>query len=180
VRVKGSALRARVRWVEEHGDMPRFLEALQPSTRVLVHPCVLANEWYPFAAFIDLNETIDRLYGKGDLAMCRQLGRYGCEVNLTTLYSIFFKLGSVPFIIRRAAAAWKVNYDKGQLDVINSSDGKLLLRMVGWPNVQRAHCLSVFGWIERACELSGGTILKSAEKCRALGDPECEFYFEWK
>src|SRR4051794_20369640 len=111
-----------MRWVEENGGMQAFLGALQPSTRVLVHPCVLANEWYPFAAFLDLITTIDRLYGQGDLAMCRPLGRHACDVNLTTLYSIFFKLGSVPFIIRRAAAAWKVNYDKGQLEVLESAD----------------------------------------------------------
>jgi hypothetical protein len=178
--VKGSALRARVRWVEEKGALQPFLDALQPSTRVLVHPCVLSSEWYPFAAFIDLNETIDRLYGNGDLSLCRQLGRYGCEINLTTLYSIFFKLGSVPFIIRRAAAAWRVNYDEGELQVLSSDGGKLRLRMVGWPQRHRAHCLSVAGWIERACELSGGTILNSAETCQLLGDSECEFYFEWK
>jgi hypothetical protein len=180
VRVKGSALRARVRWVEEHGGLETFLDGLQPSTRALVHPCVLANEWYPFAAFVDLNQTIDRLYGKGDLALCKQLGRYGCEVNLTTLYNIFFKLGSVPFIIRRSAAAWKVNYDRGSLELLENEKNNLRLRIVGWPEPHRAHCLSVFGWIERACELSGGTVLEESEKCRLLGDAECEFYLKWK
>jgi hypothetical protein len=180
VRVKGSALRARVRWVETHGEMQRFLDALQPSTRLLVHPCVLANEWYPFAAFVDLNQTIDRLYGKGDLALCKQLGRYGCQVNLTTLYSIFFKLGSVPFIIRRSAAAWKVNYDRGELQPLLNENNQLRLRISGWPEPHRAHCLSVFGWIERACELSGGTVMQATETCRLLGDPACEFYFKWK
>jgi hypothetical protein len=178
--VKGSALRARVRWVEERGEMARYVDALQPATRALITPCVLVNEWYPFDVFVDLNATIDRLWGKGDLAMCKELGRYGCDVNLTTLYSVFFKLGSVPFIIRRAAAAWRVNYDAGELKVLDSAGGKLHLRIDGWPQPHRAHCLSVLGWIERACELSGGVVVRSAEKCRALGAPTCELEIDWK
>src|SRR5262249_20378403 len=123
---------------------------------------------------------IDRQHGQGDLSLCYEIGRYACDVNLTTLYRIFFRIGSVPFIIRRAAAAWRVNYDQGELAVVSETDEAVCLGMAGGPAPHRAHCLSVKGWIVRATEISGGDVVEQEERCRLLGDPECEFQFRWR
>jgi hypothetical protein len=181
VNVKGSALRARVQWVQKMGpDAERtFMEALQPETRSMVQSCILVSDWYPFATFIELNTVIDRLFGKGDLALCKDLGRFACDVNLKTLYRLFFKLGSVKFIIGRCAAAWRVNYDHGEMHVAAMGDDWACLRVTGVPAPHRAHCLAVFGWIERATELSGGKVTRAVERCRLRGDPECEFELAW-
>jgi hypothetical protein len=63
----------------------------------------MPHAWVPFDLFIDVNVEIDRLYGKGDLALCREMGRYGARLNLPTLYRIFYRLGSLGFILRKAA-----------------------------------------------------------------------------
>ncbi len=101
-------------------------------------------------------------------------------MNLTTLYRIFFRFGSVAFIIRRAAAAWRVNYDEGAMDVVEQTSGAVRLRVSGVAAPHRAHCLSVRGWIVRAAELSGGDVYEHTERCRALGDGECEFALKWR
>ena len=182
VNVKGSAFRARMQYVEERGAeaAARLLAELDGDTRDLARAGFLVNGWYPYAAFIELNRAIDKLHGQGDFALCRELGRYGCDVNLTTLYRVFFRIGSVQFILRRAAAAWRVNYDEGQLNVIEQADGFAKLRMVGVPKPHRAHCLSVLGWITRAIELSGGKVQDVQETCRALGQPDCEMALRWR
>jgi hypothetical protein len=161
--------------------MRDFLAALTPETRNVVERGVVVSDWYSFEAFVELNTTIDRLFGRGDLALCLELGRFACEVNLTTIYRLFFKLGSVRFIIGRCAAAWRVNYDAGELLVAGVRDDWVCLRVLGVPKPHRAHCLAVSGWIQRACELSGGTLVPGSlrERCRLLGDLECEFEFSW-
>ncbi|HZS36786.1 MAG TPA: hypothetical protein VFF06_08170, partial [Polyangia bacterium] len=116
----------------------------------------------------------------GDLALCYEIGRYACDVNLTTLYRIFFRIGSVPFIIRRAAAAWRVNYDRGEMQVVAQSDDGVHLRVAGVPAPHRAHCLSVKGWIVRAAEISGGDVFQIVERCKLLGDAECELELRWR
>jgi len=182
MRVKGSALRARVEWARRLGPEPfaRFAQGLSAPSRALVERGVLVSAWYPFELFVELNQVLDRQHGKGDLALCRELGRFGCEVNLKTLYRLFFKLGSVHFILGRSAAAWRVNYDHGQMTVVSQSEGRALLRVTGVPAPHRAHCLSVLGWISRACELSGGVLVEEIERCVLLGDPACEFEIAWR
>jgi hypothetical protein len=175
-------MRARLRYVAERevGGAERLRGRMSPELRALCDAGFLANGWYPFAAFVELNALLDQLFGAGDLALCYELGRYACDVNLTTLYRIFFRLGSVPFIIRRAAAAWRVNYDAGAMTVVSQTDDAVCLRVSGVPAPHRAHCLSVKGWIARATEISGGEVLDEEERCRLLGDPECEFQFRWR
>lgn len=182
VNVKGTALKARLRYVEERagGDgYARFVAALSPPTRAIVDGRVLPSGWYPFDAFIEICEVIDRQLGRGDLALCYELGRYGCDANLPTLYKIFFRMADVRYIVRRAAAAWRVNYDEGTMTVLDEADGHVRLRMEV-PRPHRAHCLSVKGWIVRAGELSGAKDVTVAERCRVDGAPHCEFDLHWR
>src|SRR6185369_16113894 len=87
VRVKGSALKARLQYVQERGGddaYRRFVADLAPGTRALVEGGLLATEWYPFECFMNLCEAADAHLGSGDLALCVDMGRYACDVNLTT------------------------------------------------------------------------------------------------
>jgi hypothetical protein len=180
--VKGTALRARLRFVEERAGVDgyrRFVDALTPATRALVDDRILASGWYPFAAFIEICTVIDDQLGAGDLALCDELGRYGCDANLPTLYKIFFRMADVRYIIRRAAAAWRVNYDEGSMAVVAEGDHVVTLRMEV-PTPHRAHCLSVRGWIVRAGELSGAKDVRVDESCRLHGDPHCQFELRWR
>jgi hypothetical protein len=182
VNVKGTALRARLRFVEERGGVEgyrRFVEALSAETREIVDARVLASGWYPFSAFVEICEVIDRQLGAGDLMLCHELGRYGCDANLPTLYKIFFRMADVHYIVRRAAAAWRVNYDEGTMTVVEEGDHLVRMRMEV-PTPHRAHCLSVRGWIVRAGELSGAKDVNVIESCRIQGDPHCQFDLRWR
>jgi hypothetical protein len=182
VNVKGTALRARLRYVEERAGTDgyrRFVEALSPETRTLVDARILASGWYPFTAFVEICEVIDRQLGQGDLELCDELGRYGCDANLPTLYKIFFRMADVQYIVKRAAAAWRVNYDEGSMTLVGEGDHEVRLRMEV-PTPHRAHCLSVRGWIVRAGELSGAKDVRVVETCRLHGDAYCEFDLRWR
>ncbi len=175
-------MRARLRYAQERGDgaIQRLLAEMSPELRALCDAGFLVNGWYPFSAFIELTTLLDRLWGRGDYELCYEIGRYACDVNLPTLYRIFFRIGSVPFIVRRAAAAWRVNYDEGELLVVEQTDESARLHIRGVPQPHRAHCQSVRGWIVRAAEISGGEVTEQSERCRTLGDPECELFFRWR
>src|SRR5262249_35622898 len=87
--VKGSALAYRVSWVQlGHGaaGMNKLLAACTPALREAIESGVKMARWYPFEQFIELNEVIDRTFGRGDLSLVRQLGRHGADANLTTIY----------------------------------------------------------------------------------------------
>lgn len=182
-RVKGSAVTSRVRFIRERADERTYREirdALRPELRAHFDGGVLPHAWVPFELFVALNVETDARLGSGDLALCREMGRYGAKVNLPTLYRIFYRLGSLPFILRKAARLWEVHYDSGRLDV-QTEPGYARLTIAEFETPHRSHCLSVLGWAEAAGELSGVKMISAAEiACRTRGDASCALELRWK
>lgn len=183
--VKGSAFTSRVLWVTlHHGDegLAKLRDSLAPMTRQIVDGFVDKSHWYPFAAFIDLNLTIDRVFGDGDLKLVRLMGRYGADANLTTIYRLFFMFHTVKWVMDRAPRLWALHYDSGKL-IINSKPGnEVELRIVRFDEPHKAHCLSVQGWVERSVELSGGKNVQVVEQQCRTDHPDaedCVFVGRW-
>ncbi|MEC7519163.1 MAG: hypothetical protein VYE22_04820 [Myxococcota bacterium] len=181
--VKGSAVTSRVRYIREHADEVVFREVkdrMRPAHRALLDAGVLPHAWVPFELFVDLNVSADAVLGRGDLGLCRDMGRFGATVTLPTLYRIFLRLGSVPFILRKASRLWNVHYDSGALDV-DMGDHEATLTIRGLDTPHRAHCLSVTGWAEGAGDLTGARVYRAEEtRCRTRGDAACQIEIAWK
>ncbi|APR80289.1 Hypothetical protein A7982_05636 [Minicystis rosea] len=182
--VKGAAVTARVRFVRErHGELgfKQLLAAMPPTSRALLEDKVLPQAWVPYDLFVDVCVTADQLFGRGDLALCFEMGRHAADVNLPTLYRIFYRLGNPQFIMRRAAQLWSVHYDSGKLESIEEAPGSVRLRISEFERPHRAHCLSVLGWAARSIELSGATLLEADEaRCRTRGDTACELVTRYR
>jgi hypothetical protein len=174
---------SRVLWVQlGHGaaGIDRLVRQSSPTLRAAIELGFVKADWYPFDLFIELNETIDRLFGRGDLGLVKVLGRYGADANLTTIYRLFFKVGSVQWILGRAVRLWSAHYDAGSFDVATRGPRAAVLRLRRFPTPHPVHCLAVAGFVERSLELSGGkrAILEES-KCRTRGDEFCQFDASW-
>lgn len=182
--VKGSAFHTRLQWLrlqEGEAGLRRVQAEVDDEFAEVLNGGVRMADWYSFEWYVALNEVLDRLYGNGDLALVKTLGRHGADANLTTIYRLFFKVGAVKWIIARAARIWSMHYDTGQLLVREFPGEEVELEIVNFARPHRVHCLSVQGWAERAAELSGGTNVALREvSCRALGDERCRFRITWK
>jgi hypothetical protein len=142
--VKGAAITARVRFVRERygpAGYSGLVAEVGPVTRALLPGNVLASAWAPYEAFIDLGATVDRLFGRGDLALCVEMGRFAAEVNLPTLYRLFYRIGSTQYVLRKAAQLWGLHYDSGRLAVMEEGDHGVRLEMVDFAEPHRVHCL---------------------------------------
>lgn len=181
--VKGSAITTRIKYVREsfgEAGYRRLRDALTEESRGVIEARVMPHEWVPYSAFIDLNVTADKLFGTGDLSLCYQMGRYGAEVNLPTLYRIFYKLGTPHFIFHKAARLWEMHYDSGRLVPLSSGPKSLRIRIEDFESPHRAHCLSVLGWATKSVEMSGADVSTSEENlCRTRGDDACEMSLAW-
>jgi hypothetical protein len=182
--VKGSAVSARTRFVRERfGDagLARLLDVLEPDHRARIERGLLAHDWVPFDLFVAVNVEADRLFGKGDLALALEMGRYAAEVNLPTLYKIFYRFGSPLYIFQKAARLWEVHYDSGKLIPVAEGQKAARMRILDFAHPHRSHCLSVLGWATRSIELSGATVEEAEEiKCRTRGDSHCEMFVRWR
>lgn len=181
--VKGSALSSRVLWVQlNHGaaGIDRLLPQCSTDLRANIEAGISKARWYPFAQFIELIVTIDRLFGKGDLSLVRELARHGADANLTTIYRLFYKVGTTHWILGRAVRLWSAHYDSGYLEVLTRGPRTAVLKIRGFDTPHEVHCISVLGWAQRSIELSGGKHVKSVEtKCRTRGDEYCQLESSW-
>lgn len=182
--VKGSALSSRVLWVQlGHGaaGMARLLAACSADLQGSISAGIGKAKWYPFEQFVELNVVIDRLFGQGDLALVKPLGRYGADANLTTIYRLFYKVGTAHWILGRAVRLWSAHYDSGYLEVMTRGPKTAVLRIRNFATPHEVHCLSVAGWCERSIELSGGDNVQVTEPlCRTRGDELCQIEATWE
>ena len=182
--VKGSALASRITWVRlEHGQagVDRLAAAASPGLAALLAEGPRASVWYPLAQFVELNDLIDRIYGTGDGAMAKLLGRHGADANMTTIYRLFYKLGTVRWVMARAARLWHLHYDVGRIEVRERGAFEIDLHLVGVPEPSCTHCRAVQGWAERSVELSGGKDVKTELRaCRARGAGTCCIAARWR
>jgi hypothetical protein len=184
VNVKGSAFSSRVLWVQLHhgaAGIDRICAEASPDLRMSLEQGVSKAKWYPFDQYIELNVIMDRLFGRGDLGLVKQLGRYGADANLTTIYRLFYKVGSPSWILGRTVRLWNTHYDSGFCEVATRGARAAVLRVRAFETPHPVHCLSVAGWAERSIELSGGKrpILEET-KCRTRGDDVCQFDATWE
>jgi hypothetical protein len=182
--VKGSAITSRLLWVRLHhgeeGDA-KVRQALSPATRAIAGEPPHKARWYPFEAFVELNVVIDRLFGRGDLAVVKELGRYGADANLTTVYRLFYMVGTPKWIMDRAARLWDLHYDSGRLVIVRHPGNAIDMRIENFPTPHKTHCLSVTGWAERSLELSGARQLTIEEsECRTSGGSACVLHAAWE
>ncbi len=181
--MKGSALTSRLLWVSlNHGEAgtARLAGASSSALRDIVLRGAVRATWYQFEMFVELNQRIDALFGAGDLALVKELGRYGADANLTTIYRLFFKVGTVQWILSRASRLWGMHYDAGRMIVRAPGGREVELEIVDYDTPHRTHCVSVEGWIERSVELSGGRdVLLDELDCRARGDARCRMRVRW-
>jgi hypothetical protein len=182
--VKGTAFSSRLLWVRlNRGQegLERLAAAVTAPLAQVLREGAVMSKWYPFEQFVELNLAIDRMYGRGDLSLIRGLGRHGADANLTTIYRLFYKVGTVKWILARASRLWGLHYDSGTLHLDMYPGREVGLRIEEFESPHPAHCLSVLGWAERSIELSGGTDVKIAEvACRTRGGPACRFRASWR
>jgi hypothetical protein len=181
--VKGSAVESRVLWVRlHHGEegVNRLCDELTLEARAIVLEPPHKARWYPFPVFVELNQVIDRVFGKGDLRIVRELGRHGADANLTTVYRLFYMAGTPKWILDRASRLWDLHYDSGRLVITRYPGNEVEARILEFATPHITHCLSVRGWAERSLELSGGKNVHIEEtRCRTRGDTECMLHATW-
>ncbi|MCA9650895.1 MAG: hypothetical protein H6712_10225 [Myxococcales bacterium] len=179
MQVSGGTLRARELFIRSRAEdaWDRVMAELAPATREQVGSGFLETRWYPYEVLIDLGATADRVLGQGDFALCHQMGRFSCELTLTTVHRLLLKFGNVGHLVERAATAWRTQFDAGEIIVHEKHRDLYVFEVRGVPEPSRVHCAAITGWMERAAELSGEDDFQHEEKCRALGDRFCMWTF---
>jgi hypothetical protein len=181
---KGFTLRGALSFAESRfgpTSRERIVEGAPPVLREVLATPVLASAWYPFAAQVALYETIDRVFGRGDLALCRECGRFTAEAEATALHKLILRFASLEAWLRAAGTMWSQYYSAGRLTTEGFTEGGGRILITDFNPISRAFCEDLAGWFERTAELSGKKVTAVVhEACLLTGHPACVFRAQFR
>ena len=180
--VKGFALRGLLRSVKDQGwSIPEVIAALPEEAKASFGKPVISSAWYPYAAFVALARTIERLHGApADFSLCRRLGRESAARDIGATFRIMSAMASLEFLLKRGQVFWGQYCDRGRMVLDSPSPRSFLAWIEDFPGMDAAHCRLVEGWLEGVGEALGAVGMTCRqERCAQRGDPRCEYLGEW-
>jgi hypothetical protein len=181
--VKGAPLLSCERYLGEHFGPEawrRLLAELTPQERSELSPAVLATSRYPFALFLKVIRVAKQLFGGQEPRLHDKMGRASADYGLTTVYKIFFKVGSPQFIISKAPKVWKAYYNSGDLRSLVSEPGHAVMELAGFEEPALELCERLTGWFTRTLELAGAAEPKLVHtECVHRGAGTCRWEGWW-
>ncbi|MBL8721083.1 MAG: hypothetical protein JNL79_34175 [Myxococcales bacterium] len=183
VHVQASAVRAREAYVQAtHGGLAAVQRLRSMATTelraLLVDPD--ARGWVDYELFVEVVGLVDRCFGRGDLRLAWDAGRFAASHDVGLVRSLFVRSVSPSTMMSLAASVWSRHYDAGKLVVKPQGRTGLSIEIAEFPATHRAHCLSVGGWLLGTLEQGPRKESRVEERgCRALGQPSCSFDLTW-
>lgn len=163
------------------GEAPRrCLEMLDPEDRAVLDRIVPTGT-YPAEPILRFHRAVDDIYGQGDLALCREIGRFAAQWSLSTFLKFTLRFRGPYWLFDKATAVWKGYYGSGRWELERVDPCGLRGRLYDCEVVDRAFCLRIQGFLRGASEMTGAKAVRIYEPhCRVRGAAHCEFRGEWE
>ncbi len=179
----GTGVMAMLNFARQHGDEEKFQHFLQrfsPEDREALSGMVTPVKRFKEKTNQALINNIVAEYLDGDHERAVVLGQHIIEEGLTTIYRVFFKVGSQRMIVSRANRFWKRYHETGSLETFDVEDKSIRVRLT-FAYTDHAFCRLMTGTVIGALERSGGhNVVLKHEKCVVDGDPYCQYHVTWE
>jgi uncharacterized protein (TIGR02265 family) len=180
--IKGSVLKSRLAYVDEHfgkEGRERVLQALAAEDRRALSS-ILTVKWYPLDLGTRLDEVIVRSLGNGKTEVFEQLGAASADKNLGSVHKAFLTAGDPHGFLSRTPAIYAMYYEKGRREYEKTGDKSAMLTTLDAEVFSAPDCLTVIGWHRRALELCGAQkVTVVEEECRSRGAKVCRYRLGW-
>lgn len=157
----------------------RVLAELPEGDRAILKD-VQAIGWYPVEPVLRYHRALDKLYGKGDLAVCVRAGRFSAGWSLNTVLKVFLRFKSPSWLVDRSTRVWDRYHDTGRWTVTTPAPNKFIGELVEFAVKDVSFCARLRGWLSGAVELTGGkNAVVTESKCACRGQDHCVFAVSW-
>jgi hypothetical protein len=183
--LKGMSFRTTVAFVKSktgEAGVEKTLSLLPPDPRNSLSRTILSTEFYPFEWIVLLQNAALEVIGGDRRTTLKQLGRFSAENALTTVYKIFFKLGSPEFIIRKSAQIYGTYFKGGgMIYMSDETKGFVHLKIDRYAGGHPDFCRRLDGYFEMLLELSGAKNVQVVHSVCAYtgGGKTCEWTAKW-
>jgi hypothetical protein len=156
------------------------LKELPVADREMLSSCVAVG-WYPVEPVLRFHRAVDALHGAGDLALCKEMGRFGAEWSLNLFHKFILRFKTPAWFLEKGAKMWLNYFDKGRWEISQPAPQQILARLHEFPLADEAFCKREHGWFQRAAEMTGAKeVILTERLCRTRGHNVCEYFGEWQ
>ena len=181
--VKGGMMAAHIGWATKarpSADITRFWAELPPRLRESLHGMLLAVNWYPFSDLIEVDRTIIRVFGGGDVSVLRQVGAYSARLNLTGIYRAY-RRSSIHEFFDNGARLHSKFQDFGEAAYVKTSPSSGQMVHSLYRSYRPLFCESALGFYRESLELHGAHNVEVYEtSCQCRGMHSCTFALRWR
>jgi hypothetical protein len=156
-----------------------FANVLSPETRAFTETRVLVGSWYPEVYLRDLLVGADRVLGKGDLALCEQLGHFSARNDLGGVYKTLLYPDDPWKTLTSLPAVWDLMHNTGVVELEQTEGGaRVVVKGFALPNAPM--CALLRGWLAEATIMAGGgSVAVVEESCRLRAQEACVYLVRW-
>ncbi|MBY0490516.1 MAG: hypothetical protein K2R93_11800 [Gemmatimonadaceae bacterium] len=183
-RAKGSAVHATLAFIgERFGARTRgdVLAALTADDRAAVQAIAPTAE-IPYDLLVRLWQTVDVSVPPGpesanwaDAAGEASIGSFGVQ-----LYGGILRKPSPREFLTQSISLFQLFYQPGDMEVVEDTSGRAVLRLVGFDPMTRLFCDRLTGGLRRAIALARGEQPRVRHvRCAIEGDAFCEWELQW-
>ncbi len=141
----------------------------------------VAVGWYDTHLQPELYRAMDSRFGRADLALVTELGRFAADEDLHGIYRMFLRFASPGYVLEKGMAYWSRFQSTGRWEVTRTSPRSARAALVGFTTADEAVCRYLAAYMTRMMELAGARSVRVEEvRCRARGESDCTFEGTWR
>lgn len=179
---KGTVFESTRMFTQQHygaDAVARVLAELPDEDRKLLAD-VQAIGWYPVEPILRYHHALDRVFGRGDLAVCTAAGRFSATWSMNTILKVFVRFKSPSWLVDKATRVWARYHDTGRWEVTGEGPQRVTGELVEYAVRDLAFCARLRGWLQGAIEATGGKNASVTElRCACRGHDRCVFEMSW-
>ncbi len=158
----------------------RFVETLPPHLAdYFLHPR-LATNWLPLDDCMAITRHILDELLDGDFERVFEVARRQFKADLSTVYRVFVRLGSVAAVARRTATVYATySRNAGSMSVVREEDHLIEVEVIDHPSPSPHVWQFIRGNVHGAAEASGAHAVKTSIVDGGGNRPRCRIRVTW-
>jgi hypothetical protein len=182
LQAKGSTFRTSVDFVRaEYGDavLARVAASLSPEARAAVDHAAATDE-LDYELLRELWTATDSLVGVADPGWMERAGAFSIGLRGAQMYGGILRKRDPNEFLTQSISLFKLYYHPGDMVVVEHTQGRAVLRLVGFESRTTLFCRRQTGGLTKAIELAGGDHAATRHvRCELEGDAFCEWELTW-
>jgi hypothetical protein len=179
--IKGTCVKSVLGFLSREGLLQSSMTGISSPSREVLGSHLLATNWYPVGAYIELLDHVANRPGRGGEELMLRIGKQIVTDGLSTVYKVFLPVESPSMAVARGRFLWRSYFKGSELRLLNADRGVADYEVYGEAHTSPAYCTTKLGGMIGSLELIGARrVTGEHTHCICRGNGSCRFRLTWE